>query len=526
MLRNLMKVRLLEDFAFILRNQKTGKQRSKPAIVGLSVLFIFMLVSFSFMFVKLSDFLVEPYFAVNVGWLYFTLFGLMATAIGIFLSVFTVFSSIYQSKDNEFLLTLPIPPFKILISKIFSCYLMSFVFEAIVLIPCYVVFALNQTLTPLITIIGVINIFVLPLFALSISCILGWIIAVIVSKIKKNIRTIVTILIAIVFFGAYYYIMSDVSDFLNLFIILPDEIAGFTKYAFYPIYAYGHGSLGDIKSLLIYLAVVIGLFAIVCFVLSKTFISIATKNKGSNVKKFEKQSLNSSSIDNALLKREFTRLTSSPVYILNCCMGCILTVLAIFFTILKRDMLLMIPSDYAGIIACVVIASITPMNDITAPSISLEGKTLWILQTLPVDSWTVLKSKIKIHMLISSIPLLVLVGVIEVIFDMTLISRIMLPVYAVLFPFFEAVFGLMINLKMPNLNWTNEAAAVKQGINVLIALLGGLGIIIILAVPYIIWNDIFSADIYIILTAIVILIATIILWIWLKKKGSEIFNKL
>lgn len=526
MLKTLMKVQLLENLSFILRDPKSGKQRSKAAMAGFSFIYIALFASFGAMFSELAGFLYKPFSVINMDWLYFTMFGIIATALGIFLSIFSVYSTIYQSKDNEFLLALPIPPLKILIAKLLGIYLMTFISEAIALIPCYAVYMINGSFSATQLIFAVVNLFVLPLFALSISCILGWVIALIASKVQKNIRTFAIIIASVGFFGVYYYIMSDASDFMNMLISNPDDIAGFSKYVFYPIYAYGHGSIGEISSAAIYLAVVIVLFAVVAFVLSKTFFRFATKNKGSSSKRFEKQKLDSASVSSALLKREFSRLLSSPVYILNCCMGVILTILAAFFSVLKQDILLMIPTEYAGIIACGVIAMLSSMNDITAPSVSLEGKTLWILQSLPLKSWNVLKAKITMHVLVSAIPLLIFTAIIEVVFDMSLTARIMLPIYAVLFPFCEAVFGLMINLNMPNLTWKNETVAVKQGANVLAALLGSMGIIILAAVPYVIWNDIFSADVYIILAASAVLVVSVAMLIWIKKKGTEIFSKL
>lgn len=526
MLKTLIKKQLLENVAFIIRNPKNGKKRGKGALIGFAILYIYLFALFGGLTFLIGDTLWEPYSALNLEWLYFSVFGILATTMGVFMGIFTVYTNLYQAKDNELLLSLPIPPSKMLIAKMFNCYLMTFIFEAIVLIPCYIVYFINSPFSVQNFIISVANILIMPLFAVAIGCILGWVVALISSKIKKNIRTIVIVIVSIVFFGAYYYIISDASAFMKNFIAHTEKVADVAKSSFYLFYLFGKGCLGDLKALMIFILIAAALIFAVIFVLSKTFIKIVIKEKGSSVKKFKKQSLSSASTGKALLKREFARYTSSAVYILNCTMGVILTVLAIFFTILKKDILLMIPAEYAGIIACGVIAMLASMNDITAPSVSLEGRTLWIVQSLPVRPWEILKAKLRMHVILSAVPLLIFVGVVEVIFDMTLIARIMLPVYAVLFSLCEAAFGLMLNIKMPNLTWKNETVAVKQSMNVLAALLGSMGIIILLAVPYFIWNDILKADLYIVLSAAVVLAVTIALLVWIKKKGTEIFSKL
>ena len=53
----------------------------------------------------------------------------------------------------------------------------------------------------------------------------------------------------------------------------------------------------------------------------------------------------------------------------------------------------------AAVTACLMAST----NYITAPSISLEGRTLWILRSLPVSAWDVLVSKLMLHLLVTEI---------------------------------------------------------------------------------------------------------------------------
>lgn len=40
-----------------------------------------------------------------------------------------------------------------------------------------------------------------------------------------------------------------------------------------------------------------------------------------------------------------------------------------------------------SLLLCVVLCGFASMNFITAPSISLEGISLWLLQSLPINTW-------------------------------------------------------------------------------------------------------------------------------------------
>lgn len=61
------------------------------------------------MFTLFSIGLCAPLHEAGLDWLYFTLFALVGVLMGVFGSVFNTFSGLYQAKDNDLLLSLPIP---------------------------------------------------------------------------------------------------------------------------------------------------------------------------------------------------------------------------------------------------------------------------------------------------------------------------------------------------------------------------------------------------------------------------------
>ena len=48
--------------------------------------------------------------------------------------------------------------------------------------------------------------------------------------------------------------------------------------------------------------------------------------------------------------------------------------------------------------------SLASMNFMTAPSVSLEGKSLWLLQSLPVEPWRIFRAKIRMQFLLTDLP--------------------------------------------------------------------------------------------------------------------------
>ena len=100
----------------------------------------------------------------------------------------------------------------------------------------------------------------------------------------------------------------------------------------------------------------------------------------------------------------------------------------------------------------------------------------------------------------------------------------MICIIPLIFTVLIALFGLFLGIKMPNLTWTSELAPIKQGINVMIAMFGGAALgMLIIGVYYLIKSKI-DIILYLGMTAAVFIVAAIILYTWLKKKGAQMYR--
>ena len=110
MLKLLVKKQLTEIFRAYLYDAKKNRARSKAATVGYLVFFVFIMVGIiGGMFTLLSLAMCRSMAEVGMSWFYFAIMGLMAILLGAFGSVFTTYSSLYLPKDNDQMLSLPIP---------------------------------------------------------------------------------------------------------------------------------------------------------------------------------------------------------------------------------------------------------------------------------------------------------------------------------------------------------------------------------------------------------------------------------
>lgn len=216
---------------------------------------------------------------------------------------------------------------------------------------------------------------------------------------------------------------------------------------------------------------------------------------------------------------------------MNCGLGVIFAVGGAVFIFIKSDYINVVAGELPGIdiapLLCISLAYILSMNTVSAPSISLEGKTLWILRSLPVSAKDILKAKINLHLVIC-LPFSVISSALCTLAVMPTPSMtVLIFVFPAATILFCALFGLIMNLKFPKFDWINETVPVKQGISVLFAMFGPMAILII---PVILYLTVFikipaiSVDMFMWATLVVLLAVCAALYRYVTVRGAKIFD--
>lgn len=531
MLKTLFKKQVLELTAFFYQSGKKGKRRSTAVIIGYAALMIYAFGVICWLFYLMAESLCAPLVQSGLDWMYFALIAMMATAFGVIGSVFTTYSGLYAAKDNELLLSMPVPPYMILLSRMTGIYGMGFLFEAIVLIPAGIVYCRNVSLGASGFICLVLILFLLPLLALTLSCVLGWLVGLAASRVRS--KSLITSLLSLAFLAGYYYLYFRMNKILQSILANAEYLGGRIKAVMYPFYQLGLAAQGNWLSMLIFAAMILALFAVVYFILSKSFMKVATARRGAAKTEYREKEMRVSSQGAALLRKEALRFWNCSAYLLNCGFGALLLIAAAVFIAIKGTWLLDMAGAVGGgleallpLLACAAVCLIVSMNIVTAPSVSLEGNTLWIVRSLPVSAWRVLCSKLKLHMLVTAIPAVICALAAALALKLGAYYIIAIPVIAVIFTAFCGELGLLFNLKIPNLNWSSEAVAVKQSMSVVLSMMANWVVIVILGVGYYLLGGALSVQAFMALAAAIVLAADMLLMLWLKKRGSRIFEEL
>ena len=281
-------------------------------------------------------------------------------------------------------------------------------------------------------------------------------------------------------------------------------------------------------------SVVIVLFVIMWALISRSFLKIATSSGKTAKKVYKEASVKQKSIASALLSKELGRFTSSPNYMLNCGLGILLLPIAGVMILWRGSAVISVLNEIfaerAGcipVLLCAAVCMLSSMNDMTAPSVSLEGKSLWLVQSLPVTPWQVIRGKLCMQLLLTEIPVLFCIICIAFIYPFNTLELILTALVPMLYVLLSALFGMFLGLKMPNLNWTSEITPIKQSACVMIALFSGFAYTALLAAGFMLLDGWRLGVVgYMALFGGVTLALCALLYIWLIKKGCSLLASL
>lgn len=529
MMRALFRKQMLEVFSWLYKDKKSGKIRSAKGIVGSVLMYVVLLFGFlGAMFGFLAHWICGPLLQAGMGWLYWCLMGMVAIFLGVFGSVFNTYSTLYQAKDNDLLLSMPIPVSHILLTRLSGVYAMGLMYEMIVMFPTMIIWLITAP----VTLCGVVNVLLIPLvlsmLILVFSAVLGWVVATVMTKVKH--KNMITVVLSLAFLTAYYYLYGKAYAMLQTILLNPEPFGEKIQVLLYPLYRMGLAAEGNMLSMLLFTMIVGLLLALTGFVLSRNFLKLATVNQGAGKSVYKERTAKTASIRTALLRKELRRFMGSANYMLNAGLGIILMPLSAVLLLWKapaiRSFLPLISSDIIALLAMAAMCLMVSMNDMAASSVSLEGKNLWIVQSFPVSGRQVLAAKLKLQLILTLIPAIVPLLAVVWLIRPTPFYAAALTVITVLFAVLTAVVGLFFNLKMPNLHWSNEIIPIKQSAPTMIALFGGWGLVVLMAAGYCLLYNYVSGMIFTVCIAVLLVAADFFLLRWLMNRGAITLEQL
>ena len=439
----------------------------------------------------------------------------------------TVMRSVIPSKssDNDTLLSLPITKMQITISKGIYNYIIDFVLFASILLPSYIVYYVMVPYTSFYVVCrGCFLLMFLPMLSNALATFIGILIGKIASKIKHYsiFQTVVTFILI----GLYLVANYSIQGYLNKIEGSVDEII---NKIFIIKVLLQFILFGKITWFSLFIVIIIAMYFISLHLLNKRLGKIERRKSHVGYKIYYKQK----NITNTLILKELKQYFNIPIYVLNTIFpGIIYIGLCIAVCVLGENKAFMffnaLPEMFKNnseMLPIMILSILMASLVITSSSISLEGKTFWILVANPIKPMQIFISKIVSNLIISGT-----ICIIGFPFILTFIKIEYAWAY-LLIPFvsnlMSSTLGLVINLNFPKMEWDKEEAVIKQSLSAMLSLF--LPILIVM-IPYL-WYFVslykyYNFQGFIVMNMMYLVIITLALILLLTRKGTRILKKI
>ena len=477
MIRALLKKQLLELGAAFVRSSKTGKRRSRAGAFGYALLFaalmLLVMLSFGSMALPLAVTLVPQ----GLDWLYFVLMELSALTVSVLASAFTSYGHLFRCRDNQQLLALPIPPGAIFAVRSGGVYLTGLIYLLLAWVPSVVCYALAAPRPGEALLAALPVALALAGVSMVLVVLLGWAVALLNRRARH--KSLVTIVGTLLFLAVYYAVFQWVGNSVEALAVDAVQAGAAAGRAAAPLRLLGLAAVGNVPALLLFLALAAACMALCGKALAKPYLRLLTLEPGRAKVEYRAKTQKKQPPRRALLRRELLHLGACPMWLLNWALSSLLLPVlgaaALWKAADLRAFTAAYPPESLPMLVCGMVCTIAAMNFITAPSVSLEGGTLWLLQSLPVAPQQVLRVKVELQLLLTLPGAWFCAGCAMAALRIPAGQGLLVLAVLAAFVWLTAQMGLALGLCLPNLHWVSEAAVVKQSAASMLATLNLLG---------------------------------------------------
>ena len=518
---------------FNYRGKTERSRRLMPIILGL-LIGALMLFSALAMTVELN--------ADNNATAILSLYTLVTTIIIVMEGSYKAIDLLFKPRDNDMLLAMPIKRSTIVFTRMIKFYLFEMVYCLIFLLPAVIAYAVNVPVEPSFYLVAITMIILVPVIPIAISCLIGLVIASISGKFKHKTLWQIILSFAMLFasVGLVFVFNNPSSNIDGRGIIaISDRVADF----YYPASTFVRmTSHFDILEYLLFVVINAAILAATALIIGRFCFKIITKlDTVSYTKKtVANYNFTKRSQTFAMVRKELTRYFNTPVLLMNTAIGLVFFLVAVGILCFQFDNVAnsMISSmedfplsidelrSYLPGVTLAMVAFASLLTCITATMISLEGRALNVLKTLPISGLKVIMTKVLAAMLL--IVPVTLVGslVMAVRFQFGIIETVLVLVGVIAMPLVTELIGILINLKYPQFDADNDSVVVKQSASVMVATFLGLGMVLF-TISFIFATVFLAGQIagLLIVDAVYVIVA-LFLYFVVAMRGEEKYRKL
>ena len=477
--------------------------------------------------------------------------GLILLAIGVFVLIQTIFSAIsllYYSKDNEYILPLPIKPSQIVMAKTNVLLITEYFIVAIIGLIPLIIYGILTTANIFYYITMIITLLTFPVVPVLISSLLVLIVMSFAKFTKNRNRfQIIATIILLVVICVISFQTSDMEGSQEELIQMATKANGLVEMIrnTFPtlgmaIEALANNSILNLIALVLVTAI---LYLIYIAVGQKLFLkgAVGSLSSGKRTKKAinEKTAFKKSSLAKTYIGKEFKTLIRNPIFFMQCVMPAILfPILVIVFTFAGMqtdqntsitDIAQMITnktSIYLGMAILMFIQFFSMFIYISATAISRDGQNAVFMKYIPVPLIKQIDYKVMPNIIMTTIMGIISIGIAQYLFRIPILYLLLITIAAISIGMLQSYLMIIVDLKKPKLEWNSEYAVVKQNMNLVWPMFLGLANITIIAVLSYVLGSFVNSYIIIGLFILIYLGLTILVRKYIEKNTNKLFTKI
>ena len=426
----------------------------------------------------------------------------ISSILVLFFGIFWIISTFYFSKDLEKLVPLPVSSTALLMSRLASVVINEYLTLAITFLPAILVYGIKSGGGVGYYLISIVIFLLLPIIPLAIASLVALFIMRFVNL--KKFKTVLTFVGVTAFLAAYFWfqysitkvpIDADASIFLQMLFVAQDGIVRMISKIFPPslwatfsitLSFFWDGLLNFLK----FFGLTTGMVILVGIVGRKLFnVSLqgGQQEDSGRKKAVEYKSgdaILSPAIDakRAIAKRDLRVFLRNTVFLLNQGMSAIIFpgLLLVYSMgsmgdiqgIQEFAVYLTAPQFAAYRIlimsACIII--ITAMSGVASTSFSREGMDFSVSKIIPMSAVDQVKGKLRFCNIVCSILGLPALVVLQYIVRVNVVELLLVVLLSFVAIVAVNSLGLFFDLRKPLLKWENPQRAVKNNMNLMIAM--------------------------------------------------------
>ena len=425
-----------------------------------------------------------------------------ALVISVLAFVFTVFKTngyLFNFKEYDMLMSLPFETKTVAACKFMYMYIKSlpwYLSIAIAMMVGYGYFARPSVVVyPIWIILSVL----LPVIPMVAAAFVGFLIARVSSGFRKTniVQTVLTFIFIIFSFFLRYIIEGMFKNGkVQATLETAVEVTGNASGIYLPARWFSDAvTKRSAVAFLLLIGVSALLFAVVFSIVGRSYRNINSALKShAAAKKYRMTAQKKRNVIQAIVYKEFKRMTGSTAYMTNCGVGMILAaLLGVITLVLGFNRIISIVTQGAPVDAVIIQPAIPfivhffiGMTSTTACSPSLEGKNYWIVRSLPIEKKTLYQGKMLFNMFLT-VPFMVFSTLCLCISaKVPVLNAVLYLVLGFALCSFSTAWGCVCGVKHMRLDWENEIEVIKQGAAMLIYMLPNMFVVMALAVLVII----------------------------------------